>query len=64
MASGELKRGDGLLLRRAISCEVVFDRAQLDRLRKKSQQHYDDMLAKMEVGPACAPHADSKVQIR
>jgi hypothetical protein len=50
VANGDLKRGDGQLLKKAKSCEVVFDPAELESLRKVSQQQYDDMMAKMEVG--------------
>ncbi len=48
MASGQLKRGDGQLLKKAKTCEVVF--AELKKLRVESQQHYDETKAKMEVG--------------
>ncbi len=52
MANGDLKRGDGPLLKKAKKCEVVFDPAELKKLRAESQQHYDEMKAKMEVGSA------------
>ncbi len=57
MANGELKRGEGQLLKKAKTCEVVFDPAELKKLRAESQQHYDEMKAKMEVACADCAHA-------